>query len=187
MVGWICFILILIGTVCGVVTGNTNAISEAILSTPANTVSLILKLGGSICFFSGLMRVAEASGLVDRFSSFLARPVRFLIPKTAKNPELRGVVTMNLASNFFGLGNAATPYGIKAAGRMSNGEVSRSLAAFLLLNTCSVQLIPTTICALRQANGAKNAMDILPAVWVVQILSCTFGILLTRIFFRREK
>ncbi len=187
MIGWICFILIVSGTVCGIVTGNMNAVSQAILSTPTDTVTLILKIGGSICFFSGLMRVAEASGSVDRFSSLLARPVRFLIPKTGKDPQLRSAVTMNLASNFFGLGNAATPYGIKASGLMSDGPVSRSLAAFLLLNTCSVQLIPTTVCALRQANGSQNAMDILPAVWIVQILSCTFGILLTRIFFRRVK
>lgn len=187
MIGWICFLLIVSGTICGIITGNMSAVSEAILSTPADTVSLILKIGGSICFFSGLMRVAEASGLVDRFSSFLSRPVRFLIPKTGEDPQLRSAVTMNLASNFFGLGNAATPYGIKAAGMMSHGKVSRSLAAFLLLNTCSVQLIPTTICALRQANGAENAMDILPVVWAVQILSCTFGILLTRIAFKETK
>lgn len=187
MIGWICFVLILAGTVCGLFTGNTDAVSEAILSTPQNTVSLLLKIGGSICFFGGLMRVAEASGLVDRFSSMLARPIGFLIPKTKTNPALRSAVSLNLASNFFGLGNAATPYGIKAAGMMSDGSANRSLAAFLLLNTCSVQLIPTTICALRQANGAKNAVDILPAVWIVQIISCTVGILLTKVFFREAK
>lgn len=187
MIAWICFVLIVTGTVCGLITGNMNAVTEAILSTPAVTVSLILKIGGSICFFSGLMRVAEVSGLVNRFSSFLARPVRFLIPKTGKNMNLRAAVTMNLASNFFGLGNAATPYGIKAAAMMTHGGVSRSLAAFLLLNTCSVQLIPTTVCALRQANGAENAMDILPAVWIVQVISCTIGIILCRWMFREGK
>ncbi|MBO5248588.1 MAG: spore maturation protein A [Clostridia bacterium] len=187
MIGWICFILIVSATICGIVTGNTEAVSEAILSTPADTVTLILKIGGSICLFSGLMRVAEASGLVGRISRFLSRPVERLIPKSRKNTELLNSVTMNLASNFLGLGNAATPYGIKAAKGMAQGEISRSLAAFLILNTCSLQLIPSTICALRQSNGSKNAMDILPAVWIVQFLSCTAGILLTRIFFRREK
>lgn len=187
MIGWICFILIVVGTVCGIISGNLNAVTEAILSTPAETVTLLLKIGGSICFFSGLMRVAEVSGLVNLFSSVLARPIGFLIPKTKKDPSLRSAVSLNLASNFFGLGNAATPYGIKASAMMSEGRVSRSLATFLLLNTCSVQLIPTTVCALRQANGAKNALDILPAVWLVQILSCTTGILLTKLFFREAK
>ena len=187
MIGWICFVLMVSGMICGILTGNMDTVCETILSTPADTVSLLLKIGGSICFFSGLMRVAEASGLVDRFSSVLARPIGFLIPKTKKDSSLRSAVSLNLASNFFGLGNAATPYGIKASGMMSEGNVSRSLATFLLLNTCSVQLIPTTVCALRQANGAKNAMDILPAVWMVQILSCTIGILLTKLFFREVK
>lgn len=186
MIGWICLIFIFCGVVCGIVTGETQPLSDALLETPRQAVSLLLGMGGSICFFCGLIRVAQAAGLVETFSRSLSRPVGFLIPKTKGDPELRSLVTMNLASNFFGLGNAATPYGIQASARMSGG-ISRSLAAFLLLNTCSVQLIPTTVCALRQANGAKNAMDILPAVWIVQVLSCTFGILLTRLFFREEK
>lgn len=187
MIGWICFLLIFSGTVCGVITGNLEEISASMLSSPADTVSLLLKIGGSICFFSGLMRVAEGCGLVESFSKFLSKPMGILIPKTKSNPELRSYVTMNLASNFFGLGNAATPYGIKAAGQMAEGKVSQSLATFLLLNTCSVQLIPTTVCALRQANGAENPMEILPAVWIVQILSCTVGIFLTKILFRERK
>ena len=187
MIGWICFVLMVSGTLCGILTGNMDAVSETILSMPADTVSLLLKIGGSICFFSGLMRVAEVSGLVDRFSLILARPIGFLMPKTKENSALRSAVSLNLASNFFGLGNAATPYGIRASGMMSEGRVSRSLATFLLLNTCSVQLIPTTVCALRQANGAENAMDILPVVWIVQILSCTTGILLTKFFFWEAK
>lgn len=187
LIGWICFVLLVLGTVCGVVTGKVDEISSAILSTPADTVSLLLKIGGSVCFFSGLMRVAERAGLVDRFSRILSKPVGILIPKTKNDKILLSSVTMNLASNFFGLGNAATPYGIKAAGQMADGTVSRSLAVFLLLNTCSVQLIPTTICALRQANGATDPMDILPAVWTVQVLSCTVGIFLTKLFFRGTK
>ncbi len=187
MIGWICFIFIVAGTVCGAITGNLDRVCQAVLSTPADTVSLILKIGGSVCFFSGLMRVAEGSGLVDGFSRWLAKPVGVLIPRTKTDPKLRSSVSMNLACNFFGLGNAATPYGIKASGGMAEGTVSRSLAVFILLNTCSVQLIPTTVCALRQANGAKHPMDILPAVWIVQILSCTTGILLTNLCFRRTK
>ncbi len=187
MLGWICFILIVSGTVCGIFTGNLERISAAILSSPAETVTLLLKIGGAICFFSGLLRVAEGAGLVNSFSQILAKPVGALIPQTKSHSALRTSVTMNLASNFFGLGNAATPYGIRAAEQMEQGRVTRSLATFILLNTCSVQLIPTTICALRQANGAKNPMDILPAVWVVQVLSCATGILLTKLAFRGTK
>lgn len=187
MIAWICVLLLLSATVFAAITGNLSSVSQALLESPASCVTLLLKIGGSICLFSGLMRVAEKSGLVDLLSRALRRPVEFLMPQTRGNPTLRSSVTMNLASNFFGLGNAATPYGIQAAGEFSKKGFSSSLAVFMILNTCSVQLIPTTVCALRQANGSENPLDILPAVWIVQILSCTFGILLCRWAFRRSK
>lgn len=186
MIVLIAFLLILAGLIFGCFTGSTNAVTGAILAAPADAVQLILKMCGTICLFCGLMRVAEGSGIVRGLSSLLRRPVGVLVPASRKDPEVREQVTMNLASNFFGLGNAATPYGIRACGRMGKGDVSRSLASFVLLNTCSVQLIPTTVCALRQAAGAENAMDILPAVWIVQLISVSFGLLMARIFFREE-
>ncbi|MBP3300774.1 MAG: hypothetical protein J6M34_04655 [Clostridia bacterium] len=187
MIGWICFILILFGTVFGLLNGTVSAVAQEILSAPSRCVTLILEMGGSLCLFCGLIRVAERAGLVARFSRFLSRPVGFLIPRTRRDETARNAVTMNLASNFFGLGNAATPYGIQGSSRLFQGRITRSLAVFLILNTCSVQLIPSTVLALRQANGAGNASDILPAVWIVQVLSCLFGVLLVRFAFRGEK
>lgn len=184
MIGWICFVLLAVGTVCSVLSGTVAEVSSALLETPKQCVTLVIDIGGTLCMFSGLMRVARNGGLVDRFSSFLSRPVAFLVPQTKSDLELRSSVTMNLSSNFFGLGNAATPYGIQSAHRMGGSRFTRSLASFLILNTCSVQLIPSTVGALRLANGASEPLDILPAVWIVQILSCTCGILLVRFFFR---
>lgn len=184
MIIWISFLLIFAGLVCGCFMGNSGAVTGAILAAPADTVGLILKICGTICLFCGLMKVAEGAGIVRGLSSLLRRPVGVLVPATRKDPEVREQVTMNLASNFFGLGNAATPYGIRACSRMGNGEITHSLASFVLLNTCSVQLIPTTVCALRQAAGAENAMDILPAVWIVQSVCAVFGLLMARMFFR---
>ena len=186
MIVRICFVLIVFGTVYGSFGGKTDDILQMLLSAPSECVQLILRIGGPICFFSGLMRVAQKSGLIDRFSERLTRPIGFLIPKTKTDSQLRLSVTMNLASNFFGLGNAATPFGIKAASKMATGKFSRSLAVFMILNTCSVQLIPTTVLSLRQASGSLNPTEILPAVWIVQILSCAFGVLLTRAVFRRD-
>ena len=186
MIGWICFVLIGIGVFFGGVIGNTSAISQSILETPKECITLVIDIGGPLCLFSGLMNVARKAGLVDRFSRFLSAPIGFLIPKTKTDGALRSAVAMNLSSNFFGLGNAATPFGIEAAGRMHQEKMSRSLATFLILNTCSVQWIPTTVCALRRAFGAENPFDILPQVWLVQILSCTAGIVLVRLFFRED-
>lgn len=187
MIGVICFILLLSGTLYAAFAGTLPAVTETILTSPSECILLMLNLGGPICLFSGLMRVAEASGLVGGLSRLLSRPVRRLMPRTAEDPELADAVTMNLASNFFGLGNAATPYGIRASERMAGGGAGRSLAVFLLLNTCSVQLIPTTVCALRQAYGASDPLSVLPQVWIVQVLSCAFGVAVAALAFRRQK
>lgn len=187
MLAWICFFLLFCGGICAVVTGNLPTVSRTMLETPAQVVTLLLKIGGSICLFSGLMRVAEASGLVGLFSRWMSPLIGFLVPKTKRDGEVASAVSLNVASNFFGLGNAATPYGIRAASRLARtGEMSRSLASFLILNTCSLQLIPTTVCVLREACGDGGASDIFFEVWTVQICSCAVGILLVRTFFRRD-
>lgn len=186
MIGWICFALLGVGTVYGIISGNAESLLNGLLQAPSDCVSLLLRIGGSLCLFSGVIRVAQGAGLVDLFSRFLARPIGFLIPATKKNEPLRRAVTMNLASNFFGLGNGATPHGIRAASLMKGQKMSRSLASFLILNTCSLQLIPATVGALRLAHGAKNAFDIMPSVWLVQIASCFLGIVLIRCLFRED-
>lgn len=187
MIGWICFALIGIGTVYGVMHGTLGQITEELLSVPESVVSLLLKTGGVLCLFCGLMRIAETSGLVRGFSRILSRPLGVLMPRTKTDPELLAYATMNLASNFFGLGNGATPYGIRACGRLNDGTTSQSLAVFLILNTCSVQLIPATIFALRVANGAERPTDILPAVWIVQGLTCAVGVLFAKLLVREGK
>jgi len=187
MIGWICFFLLASGTVYAMLSGSADAVSGALLDAPSECITLVIDLCGSLCLFCGLIRVGERSGLVDLFSRFLHRPVGALIRETKSSEELCTEVCMNLSSNFFGLGNAATPYGIRAAGRMARGTFTRSLATFLILNTCSLQLIPSTVLALRRAHGAASPFAVLPAVWVAQIVGCIFGVWMVRLFFREEK
>ncbi|MBO5221551.1 MAG: ABC transporter permease [Clostridia bacterium] len=187
LIGWICFLLFFFGVLYSVIFGTSQQVLADFLDLPSQSVTLVINLTGTICFFSGIMNVAKQTGLIDRFARFLSRPLGALIPDIRKNQVVRSDVTMNLASNFFGLGNAATPFGIRGSMGLVKESMTRSLATFLILNTCSVQLIPTTVCALRQANGAENPTDILPAVWLVQVFSCIFGILLVRVLFREEK
>lgn len=187
MIGWICFALVGIGTVYGAMHGTLGQITEELLSVPESVITLILHTGGVLCLFCGIIHIAEASGLVGGFSRILSRPIGVLMPRTKTDPSLRDCAAMNLASNFFGLGNAATPYGIRACGLMNGGVISRSLAVFLILNTCSVQLIPTTIFALRVAGGAERPTDILPAVWIVQGVTCAVGVLLIKLMVREGK
>ena len=187
MIGWICFALLFVGVAFSAVTGTVSEVNESILAVPEECITLVIHLCGPLCLFCGLIRVAERSGLVAAFSRLLVRPVGMLIPETKGNGQLREAVSMNLASNFFGLGNAATPYGIRACRCFDGRFLTVGFASFLMLNTCSLQLIPTTVAALRTANGAQTALDILPAVWCVQVLGCVFGLILVRLVFRRRR
>lgn len=186
MIVFVSFILIAFSAAFAAVTGNLSAVSGAILSGPRECVELMLGMGGSICLFSGLARVAEASGAVSRVSRVFSGVLGALIPKTRRDACAKEAVTMNLACNFFGLGNAATPYGLRAAQLLTGERLTRSAATFLILNTCSLQLIPTTVCAVREACGSADPLAILPAVWIVQTATCVLGCVLVRIAFRRE-
>lgn len=187
MIGWICFVLLFSGVAYASVSGSVMQVNNCILAVPEECITLVIHLCGPLCLFCGLIRVAERSGLVAAFSRFLLRPVGVLIPEAKRSADLRSAVSMNLASNFFGLGNAATPFGIRACQRFDGRSLSMGFASFLMLNTCSLQLIPTTVSALRAANGAESPLDFLPAVWCVQVLGCTFGLIFVRFFFRRQK
>ena len=182
-------VFILFAIVSSILCGRVEPMLSAFFGGSSDAISYCLNICGSICFFSGLMRVAEASGLTGKVADGLRPLVRRMVPSALVNTETEMSVVMNLSSNLFGLGNAATPFGIKAARNMYtlNGLKSpdRSFATFMVLNTSSLCLIPSTAIALRQAYGSVSPSDILLPVVTVQLLSCVFGIILVRLVFGR--
>ena len=140
------------------------------------------------------MELFRAAGLSDILADFLRPVLKFLFPDAARDPETMAALSGNLSANLLGLGNAATPLGIRAARRMeqtsppdARGIASDELCRLVILNTASVQLIPATAAALRSAAGCPTPFDILPAVWLTSILSVTAGLLADRIFRRFSK
>ena len=130
----------------------------------------------------------ERSGLTEKLSRALCPVLGRLFPSSRRDPELAGELSCNMSANLLGLGNAATPAGIRAAQRLhdlSGGETaSNELCRLVVLNTASIQLLPTTAAALRSACGAENAFDILPAVWISSAAGVAAGLLAERLFRR---
>ena len=158
--------------------GSMGQMSAALLEKSGEAVELVISLCGVLCFWSGMMRVAERAGLVDKLARVLSPLVSFLFKGIKKGGKAAGLVTMNLAANILGLGNASTPLGIAAMKAIADEDKSfdentatDDMIMLAVLNTASLQIIPTTAAALRAANGAEKPFEILPCVWIVSVYS----------------
>lgn len=180
-------ILCLISIIFGILNGSAEALSSSVLDGAKNAVEFCFKISSTICFFCGLMKVAEKAGITAFIAKCLRPVIRIIMPLAAKDKKTEEAVSMNISSNLLGLGNAATPFGIEASRLLYNKRgISRSLAAFIIINTAPLQLIPSTVIALRQSNGAISPADIIPQVLLTQLASCIFGVLLVVVFFKKE-
>lgn len=184
---WIVFVVAAI--VCGAVTGRLDAVGSAALEGAAEAVKLTISLAGALCLWNGVLEVMRAAG-IDRAIAKAARPLlRRLLPDVAENDEALGAVAANISANLLGLGNAATPTGIRASKLMARGDrATDSLCAFVVLNTASIQLIPATVAALRSSLGASSPFDILPATLLSSLCALVAGLAAERLFrrFTRE-
>lgn len=164
-------------------TGRTAEVGAAAMAGAARAVELLLSLAGPLLLWSGLMGVLERSGAARALGRRLQPLLRVLFPSCREDEELSAALGGNLGANLLGLGNAATPAGVRAAIRLQDrGGSSRELCRLVVLNTASVQIIPATVGALRQALGAAAPFDILPAVWLTSILSVSAGLLVQRLW-----
>lgn len=156
--------------------GRMGEVSESILAKSAEAVELVISICGVMCFWCGLMKVAEKAGLLEKLSRLLSVPIKLLFGGVKRGGKAVGLIAMNLAANILGLGNASTPLGIAAMKAIAEEEGAGESACddmimLAVLNTASLQIIPATAAALRSANGAEKPMDILPCVWIVTAYS----------------
>lgn len=169
-------ILPLTAIIFGVINGSTSEVSAAVLEKSGEAVTLAISLCGIMCFWCGLMRVAEKAGLTQKAAKLLAPVVGLLFKGLKKGGRAASLITMNLAANLLGLGNATTPLGISAmqaiAEETGSGDAADdNMIMLTVLNTASLQLIPATAAGLRAANGAQSPLDILPCVWITSAYS----------------
>lgn len=176
-------VLICLSTLCALVTGHSAESGAAVLNGANAAVDFTLELCGSLCLWSAVMELAERSGLAAALGGALRPVLRRLFPRSSARPEILEALSENLSANLLGLGNAATPAGVRAVQGMAKlGEESRDeLCTLVVLNTASLQLLPTTIASVRASLGAEAPFDILPAVWLSSLVSVSAGLCAARL------
>ena len=177
---WIWTGMIAASVLYGLINGTIGAVGNAAMAGAAAAVDLCLSMAGIMCLWSGVMSIMKASGLMDGLSRLFRPVLGRLLPRACQDPDTLAALSGNVSANLLGLGNAATPLGIRAARRMAQGcggRASNELCTLVVLNTASIQLLPTTVAGGRAALGAESAFDILSAVWLASALSVAAGLL----------
>ena len=184
---WLWTGMVALSVLFGAATGNLGALGGAALEGARSAVELCVSIAGVMCLWTGVMEVMNQSGL----SALLARAfrplLRRLMPRSARDPETMAAVSANLSANMLGLGNAATPLGIRASRLMARGGegvASDELCLFIVLNTASIQLLPTTVAGVRAALGCADPFDILPAVWLASGVAVIAGVAMAKLLVR---
>lgn len=175
--------MILVSIIFSIIGGCTQAVSAAALDGAAAGITLSLSLAGTLCLWSGLVKVMERAGLMRGLAKVLSPVLRRIFPQTSRDEAAIGYLSANVSANLLGLGNAATPLGIAAVKQMrqlsGSDEATDEMCRLVVMNTASIQLIPTTVAAVRAARGAAAPFDILPAVWISSLCSVSVGIAVT--------
>lgn len=182
--------LILISLIISIFTGKLEATTAAAMNGAADAVTTCISLLGIMCLWTGLAKIAEKSGLVDVFAKIMRPLTKLLFPKLKKDSPALNAIVMNMVANLLGMGNAATPLGLKAMKELdklnrSSPSASNEMCMFVVVNTASLQLIPTTLIALRQTFGSANPGIIIVPVWIVSICALTVGVLAAKQMQRR--
>ena len=182
---WIWTGMVAASVVYGGLHGTIGAVGNAAMEGAGAAVELCLSMAGVMCLWSGVMAVLKASGVMEGLNRLFRPVLRRLLPEACRDPETMAALSGNISANLLGLGNAATPLGVQAARRMARGcggTASDELCTLVVLNTASIQLLPTTVAGVRAALGAQSAFDILPAVWIASVMSVSAGLLAAKIF-----
>lgn len=183
-------IFIIASIVYAIVTGNLESINNSIFEVGENTINLILTLLGTVCLWNGLMKIVENTSLIKKIAKLISPFMKILFPEIKKGTEAYEEISMNIVSNILGLGNAATPLGLRAMQSMQKenkdkNKLSNSMAMFIILNTASIQLIPTTVIAVRTSLGSAEPTKMLIPIWGATIGAAIAGIISAKILMKK--
>lgn len=181
---------IIISFIYSIYTGNISNVNNAIFDSAEQTVSLCITLLGTLCLWNGIMNIAVKTSLISKLTGVLKPLIKFLFPDLTNDKKISEEVSMNIVANILGLGNAATPLGLKAISSMQEknkdkSTLSNSMAMFILINTASLQIIPTTVIALRSSLGSTNPSQIILGVWIATITAFLTAVILGKILSKK--
>jgi len=178
-------ILLFISFVFALLTGSTSALSDSVLEGATKSCDLLFSIMGIMCFWSGMMEIAKRTGITDALAKVFYPMLSKLFPNIPQGSCAMDYISLNISANLLGLGNAATPMGIKAMKELQKLEEDKQTASdnmllFVVLNTASLQLFPTTLCAYRARYGSTDPFSVLPAVWITSVAALTVGIIVAK-------
>ncbi len=181
---------IIISFVFAIYSGKVLNVSNAVFNSAEQTVTLCLSLLGTLCLWNGIMKIAVKTSMIEKLTKFLKPLISFLFPEIKENKKISKEISMNMVANILGLGNASTPLGLKAMESMQKenpdkDKLSNSMAMFILVNTASLQIIPTTVISIRNSLGSENPTKIIIAVWVATIVAFATAITAGKILIKR--
>lgn len=184
-------IFIIISFSFAIFSGNLENLNNSIFESTKEAINLSISLLGTLCLWSGIMEIASKTSLIKRLTKLLSPVLKFLFPNL-NNPKIKKEISMNMIANILGLGNAATPLGLKAMDSMQKENkrkdtLSDSMLMFIVINTASIQIIPTTVIAIRNSLGSTNPTSIIFPTWISTITAAVCGILVTKILIKFTK
>lgn len=185
-------IFLIISLIYSIFSGRLPEVNNSIFESTSSAIELCLTLVGTMCLWCGMIKIVMQTSAVDKLIIFLKPFLRKLFPDIGEEDEAHKEISMNIIANLFGLGNAATPLGLKAMKSLqkankNNKELSNSMAILIVLNTASIQLIPTTVIAIRTTLGSKNPTEMLLPIWIATIVSATSAIVFAKLFIKMGK
>lgn len=192
MVNWIWLFMIAASVIVAALTGKMDAVTQAAFDGAKSGVTVSFGLISIMVFWLGMMRIAEDAGLLRKLARMLAPIVRWLFPDVPKDHPAMGYIMSNLSANLFGLGNAATPMGIKAMQELQKLNPDKETATpamctLLAMNTSSITLVPTTLIAIRMNYGSANPAEIIGTTLAATVIATGAAIAADRWYRRRSK
>ena len=183
-------IFIIVSYIYGIFTGNVSNINNSVFESCENAVKLTITFLGTMCLWSGIMQIAKSTTLIDKLTNFLTPIMRILFPEIKKEDPVHKEISMNMVANILGLGNAATPLGLKAMKTLQKDNqkkdtLTNSMAMFIIINTASIQIIPTTVIAIRSSLGSTNPTKIIIPVWIATMIAAIAGITTAKILMKK--
>ena len=185
-------IFIIISLCYGVISGNVDKVNNSIFESSKEAITLCINLLGVMCLWSGIINIMQKTSLINYLCNIFSPFMKFLFPNLKKSDKAYESISMNIIANVLGLGNSATPLGIKAMNDLQEknpkkNTLSNSMIMLIVLNTASLQLIPTTVIAIRTSFNSSNPTKIIVPVWIATITALIAGILTTKFLMNKYK
>ena len=191
MMNYIWVFIIIFSYIYSFFAGTTEMVTASVFSGAEKATQMVISLLGMMCLWTGLLEVAEHAGITKKIERVLAPLTKILFPSLPDGSEAKSAIVMSMTANLLGLSNAATPLGLAAMNKLEKRSLTPGIATddmcmFVVINTASITLIPTTLLTLRTAAGSSAPFEIMVPVWICSILSVAGGIIAAKIFSRRS-